>query len=83
LIYSWSSINENGFNESGASFRVRGQTLDGANLRYGSRSSSWSNLDLGVTLSQAIRSKSTLILPSLRLGWFGNWQRPIKSVILI
>lgn len=74
LIYSWSSINENGFNESGASLRVGGQTFNGANLRYGSSNSSWSNLDLGVTLSQTIRSKTTLILPSLRLGWFGNWR---------
>jgi hypothetical protein len=74
VIFSWSSIGEQGFTEGGANLLFRGQTLNSANLRYSPRTSSWSTLDLGVSLSQSIRSRQTLIQPSLRLGWFGNWR---------
>ncbi len=74
LIFNWSSIAEQGFTETGANVLTRGQSPNSVNLRYSPRTTSWSALDLGVTLSQTIRTRQTLLLPSLRLGWFGNWR---------
>ena len=71
VLFNWANIQENGVNESGAGVFNAGQLF---NLSYSPYASSWSNLDLGVTLSRAIRSGSTLVIPSFRVSWFGDWK---------
>ena len=44
------------------------------NLNYTAHSTSWSNLDVGASISQIIRSGTTLVIPTARVSWFGDWK---------
>jgi hypothetical protein len=70
-IVGWASVYEDPFTESGAGV-FNAQDL--FNLNYASHRTSWTSLDLGATLSRIMRSGTTLIIPSLRLAYFGNWK---------
>jgi len=74
LNLSWSAIQEHGFSESGGELSNGSGNVDVFNLQYASHGTSWTNLDLGVSIAQAMRSGTTLIVPSARLSWFGNWK---------
>lgn len=74
LNLSWSGINENAFVESGGELSGGNTNINVFNLNYLPNNTSWTNLDLGVSIAQTIRQGTTLIVPSARLSWFGTWK---------
>lgn len=70
-LVGWSSIYEAPFSESNAGVF---NAPDLFNLNYAGHRTSWTTLDLGATLSRILRSGTTLIIPSLRVAYFGNWK---------
>jgi hypothetical protein len=72
--FGWSNIYENGFNETGAGLSDGAGSVGVFNLSYAPHTTNWSNLDLGASLSQIIRSGTTLVIPSARVSWFGDWK---------
>jgi hypothetical protein len=74
LNLSWSGVHEHGFGETGGELSDGNSTIDVFNLQYLPHNTSWTNLDLGVSIAQTVRSGTTLIVPSARLSWFGTWK---------
>ena len=70
-LLGWSSVYEAPFSESNAGVF---NAPDLFNLNYAGHRTSWTTLDLGATLSRILRSGTTLIIPSLRVAYFGNWK---------
>jgi len=70
-IVGWASVYEAPFSESGAGVFNAEELF---NLNYAAHRTSWTSLDLGATLSRILRSGTTLIIPSLRVAYFGNWK---------
>lgn len=72
--FGWSNINENGYKETGGALSDGAGSVGVFDLNYASHTTNWSNLDLGATLSQVIRSGTTLVIPSARVSWFGDYK---------